>query len=1062
MVWIWPWDSPAVKIQKLEQKYLGAQKVSTTERAKIEARLINAGNNLLNNVYRPLNSASSARAAHFEGRERKGQQRISIEVRTQQVNDTKNALKAALKAKDFTAARQHLDNLRALREDRAERRREYFRDHNLLAKTGRGLANIGRGMSWTGRQAKEGWLGLNRAAGDVRNAASNIKQGVDHNIFGAATGHGASRFNYIAFFIMAFAVHIVDWSYGFGGLDNMRIFLHLSMAVLTWIFIFWDSKNMTATLKSLIMLIGVAMVAYYFPQLGLFLRAKIPSLTALHALDIILNPIIHPLWVYFGVIAFKDKDETASMLLVWIVIFWTFYLLFAFTAGPNINDSHYTQSRLTQKEYDTLWEVYTRFAKGLELWTKKILIEIPQKVEEEWQKQIAIATGDYYVGQVDAAAKAPLGISIHKVSPGEPYYSEGDPVTMWATISAFSTGDAIPVIVQCSRGSDFTKSEDLGLVDYEVGYVPPGSENSPSIRPNMTEDVFYLENFEKTDVSCTFNNQTGYLPRGKTSVFFDVQFPFKTIAYQKVYFMDIEKKRALQAENLDPLAVYGIVDKEPTTVYSQGPLMIGIGTTNPIFGVNLLRWVNEGAEWKINPSIWGYTPIDTTVNPRDKAFFYGCYGEQYLADMQGLSDNVVLPVAQATGLAAPGEYETVNLKNQDLCEKLKNIQPSRSALRITIDNTWDKGRVKEIKQMFVYIPKGAYLYGCPEFVLTDPNLMQNEEDKTAYDLYKLRPDLKIKLDKSTGYRTFRCFLDQTPGVLGTAPITTRFIRAEAWYDYELKSSGEVTIMRALGGSEEGTETDNYPTFIGEMCTDEECTARKPTECNDRGLYVDPKAADNDNDGFIDWGPTDDDQRDRECTSRNDNSEKSGAKPTTITEKDRECDVTCQDPNGCLVPRKCNVHGLLDGSYIYIPQYANGYGDVTPWEMRASGTCPDRDGCICNKVNITYGEDCTVGEPTSSAPETPASSSSSSSSSKPPSQPATPSGEQTATDLAKKAYWTWRDNSYPTSQKDGVVTAITNAVIIDMGNKNPTQDDLKSFAKEQIGVTEAEIPKLFQT
>jgi hypothetical protein len=58
------------------------------------------------------------------------------------------------------------------------------------------------------------------------------------------------------------------------------------------------------------------------------------------------------------------------------------------------------------------------------------------------------------------------------------------------------------------------------------------------------------------------------------------EFDFKTLSYLKSYFMDSERLRGMRRENIDPFDQYGITDKNPVGVYTNGPVGIGmrIGT----------------------------------------------------------------------------------------------------------------------------------------------------------------------------------------------------------------------------------------------------------------------------------------------------------------------------------------------------------------------------------------------------------------------------------------------------------------------------------------------------
>ena len=63
-------------------------------------------------------------------------------------------------------------------------------------------------------------------------------------------------------------------------------------------------------------------------------------------------------------------------------------------------------------------------------------------------------------------------------------------------------------------------------------------------------------------------------------------FNFDTLAYLKTYFMDRERLRAMTRENLDPFDEFGIKDKKPVAIYTNGPVAIDMSTTTPLIGIS--------------------------------------------------------------------------------------------------------------------------------------------------------------------------------------------------------------------------------------------------------------------------------------------------------------------------------------------------------------------------------------------------------------------------------------------------------------------------------------------
>lgn len=186
--------------------------------------------------------------------------------------------------------------------------------------------------------------------------------------------------------------------------------------------------------------------------------------------------------------------------------------------------------------------------------------EVPQAVSRMWQQQIAVATGDYYLGQVEENKAEPLGVTLENVQSANPFFYEGELVTVWATVKARSIDDEVTITPACSADEKIP------------GEIPLGGG-----RKNFT-----IVSLEEQDIECRIPTLT----KGTYTIDFDAVFDFKTMSYMKSYFMDRNRLRSMLSEGIDPLTEYKITDRTPITTFTNGPVMIGMDLPTPPIGID--------------------------------------------------------------------------------------------------------------------------------------------------------------------------------------------------------------------------------------------------------------------------------------------------------------------------------------------------------------------------------------------------------------------------------------------------------------------------------------------
>ncbi len=184
-------------------------------------------------------------------------------------------------------------------------------------------------------------------------------------------------------------------------------------------------------------------------------------------------------------------------------------------------------------------------------------------IQESYNESISYATGDYYTGRVDRNVKEPLGVYITNIETADPEVYEDEAIEIWAILRAKSIEEPIDSIkVQCIADKDTIKEK-------------PG-------KSKVSEFNNFID--EEEDIDCKFEEND--LEAGSHLITFTAEFDFTTLAYLKTYFIDDERLKALKREGIDVFKEYGITDKNPIAVYTNGPVGIGMETKTPPIGIS--------------------------------------------------------------------------------------------------------------------------------------------------------------------------------------------------------------------------------------------------------------------------------------------------------------------------------------------------------------------------------------------------------------------------------------------------------------------------------------------
>lgn len=389
--------------------------------------------------------------------------------------------------------------------------------------------------------------------------------------------------------------------------------------------------------------------------------------------------------------------------------------------------------------------------------------------------RLDVATGGLYSAQVEKNQFEPLGVFLDKVRAAQPKFYPDEPVTIWSSIKSRTLSDPVVVRFNCFRyGKDNSR---IGIRDDKIGSV---NLNEGKLIPDRPFTVFTLE---EKDVECTFNKDK-FQP-GTNPVTISAQYNFVTSAYQEVRFIDRARYQAMIKENLDSLKEFGITDKNPKTIYTNGPVEIKEIIQNPI-PVDL--------ESQVLPN------LGVTLTNRDKIMDkQGKTVGQWQGKILNIEElAIVVPKGIKIEGAGCNPVPFTDYKKEDC------LNSCRKTCTETCEE-YDKDKQKDVKDRCLTNcadkgPKSEITRKCDN----ECNILfKDEEGLTDYSGYQLDTQFIKKLPverRKTVYEDigrftqFGCRLTLTPDVLEEGVgITRKYIRVRAKYNYLLENTYSVSV-----------------------------------------------------------------------------------------------------------------------------------------------------------------------------------------------------------------------------------------------------------------------------
>jgi hypothetical protein len=476
----------------------------------------------------------------------------------------------------------------------------------------------------------------------------------------------------------------------------------------------------------------------------------------------LLNRILTPWWFYFAIIWANDCEKPhwgAKLFKFGVIVFWIVVLLtipavsFANMEIPNF---------VTMQTNEITMDLYDRTKYFWSEQIPDILQKSYNNIRQAWGRQMNIATGGYYVGTVDKHQNEQLGVHIESIRPTAPEFTTDSLVSVNARLKVLSLDDGIKVNVSCYTGTrgknNFAKA----------------SKIFPS-----TPTVYY--NLEREDINCLFD--PGMFSRDYHKITIAADFNFETMAYVKSYFMDNERMRALISQGKDPLGEFGIKDKNPKAIFTNGPIMIGMKISEGLIGIE-----NYGQrDYSFGITIEPNTGWDGYIKKLNEFLIM-------------VPDSIKLYVDSCN--VKFNELEESNY--QELCVAGYKKYYSRQ-LNVCLDDA--------------NIPRNHYNYDNATFydnALVADKISKFEEclrrtckeETEGYNIYSLNISRNpADFEDIKEFKTFTCRIgiEDKEKVLGNTPVATHYFLAKARYDYVIEKDVTVNVRQ---GNEKQTATTN--------------------------------------------------------------------------------------------------------------------------------------------------------------------------------------------------------------------------------------------------------------
>ncbi len=327
--------------------------------------------------------------------------------------------------------------------------------------------------------------------------------------------------------------------------SSVRLGFYIVIAIFAWATIF-KSDPAVMDVDDLKTPLILSTLSFLFPYLGNI----IPFLQASQFYQALV--VFFPIWVIY--LAFSVGGTTTTNMIRWGIIgFWIFFFLptFIFTLSADLNLTEMeTGLNINQVVASSLNKVKSNIYR---FWDN--LKQIPKNIISSFNTMMNYATGGLYASEVEKNENEQIGVYLENLRSSDSKFYEGEKITVWGNIKARTLEEDIDIDLSC--------------------YAEEGKKN---VEGNVTPEYMNVAGQEEEWIDCVFDR----LNSGRKKVVINAIFNFETKSYLKTYYMNKETLRTLNRENVDVLSKYGISHVNPITIFTNGPLGIGIGSVDPL------------------------------------------------------------------------------------------------------------------------------------------------------------------------------------------------------------------------------------------------------------------------------------------------------------------------------------------------------------------------------------------------------------------------------------------------------------------------------------------------
>jgi len=383
--------------------------------------------------------------------------------------------------------------------------------------------------------------------------------------------------------------------------------------------------------------------------------------------------------------------------------------------------------------------------------TKDDFLDAIDNIVGSWQINLQRQIQYAISGKVEQNQYEPLGVYLEDVRAAETKFYSNEKVIIWGIVKARTLDDIINLKVGCYK-------KKFGL-KIQADKVDP-------------ENTFSIYTLEDQDFVCEFDENNQWLGVGSHTITSFVEFNFDTLAYVKTYFMDRERLRAMTRENLDPFDEFGIKDKRPAAIYTNGPVGIDLFTSTAIIGISEQSLTFP----RLNINLVNRPGWEGRINSINELVILLPTG----IEIKKPESDCTRPFKKYSRSDCTASCKTFV---EDPCiEVCQQLEPTFIA---------DCTNLCEQNTALKCEPE------CTDLFRSDDS--SDEYIGYALDVEKINALRNNELKEIERFRSFSCRLDPNAReVLGNTPITTRFFRAKARYNYTVEKDISITIDKIPG------------------------------------------------------------------------------------------------------------------------------------------------------------------------------------------------------------------------------------------------------------------------